>query len=75
MYIGFSQFYYLTNSGDLEDLIVAYRLKESGGEESNLRTNITQLSSVYIKKTDNKLDIGHSTINSYQSMLRVFKTY
>jgi hypothetical protein len=73
MYIGFSQFYYLTNSGDLEDLIIAFRL--GGKTEVNLKSNVTQLSSAFIKKINNKLDIGHSTINLYQFMLRIFKTY
>ena len=65
MFIGFSQYYYLTYNGDLEDLVPAFY-------ENYIKPKSC---SVYIRNQEDGVTITHSTMNDYVFMLRVFKTY
>jgi hypothetical protein len=49
-------------------LLVAYQPKE----DMDVRDKSC---SIYVKNVDGKLYIGHSTMNYYPYMLRIFKTY
>lgn len=69
MYIGFSQFYYLTNMGDLEDIIPAFR--QSSGLNSTSRANCNS----YVKELAGNLYVTQSTFNIYNLMLRFWKVY
>lgn len=64
--LGFSQFYYLTNVGDLEDLIPAFSQtsKPNPGE-----------CNAFIKIVKDKLYVTQSTFNIYNFMLRFHKIY
>lgn len=65
MFIGFSQYYYLTNNGDLEDLVPAFYENYTKPKSC----------SVYLRNQEDGITITHSTMNDYVFMLRVFKTY
>lgn len=67
MYLGFSQFYYLTNVGDLEDLIPAYQseLEQRHGGNCN----------GYVKLQNGEISVAHNTHNIYAFLLRIFKSY
>jgi hypothetical protein len=67
LYIGFSQFYYLTSVGDFRELLNAY-----AGEALDLREKSC---SVYVRREGDDLVVAHSTMNYYSYMLRLFKTY
>lgn len=69
LYIGFSQFYYLTNMGDLEDIIPAFDQKT--GLNSTSRSNCN----AFIKELNGKLYVTQSTFNIYNLMLRFYKVY
>jgi hypothetical protein len=71
MYIGFSQFYYLTNTGDLEDLIPAFKEGHSDVNDNEKMGNCN----AYVKMMDGKIYAAHSTHNIYEFLLRTFKTY
>lgn len=58
----------MTNIEDIKALIPGYSQSNNGGD--NVDGN-----SGYVKLLNGSLYIGHSTINVYQSMLRIFKTY
>jgi hypothetical protein len=66
MYIGWSQFYYLTSLGDFRELLPAFTTKEPDTKDK---------SSVFVKNINDELYVSHSTINSYVYMLRVMKSY
>lgn len=65
----FSQFYYLTNMGDLEDIIPAY--KQKSGLNSTSRMNCNS----FTKEIDGKLYVTQSTFNIYNLMLRFWKVF
>jgi len=80
LYLSWTQFYVLTNVGDLQDLIGAFEYfsAEKNGEKiikdkANLHTegNCNGI----VKLINGELYIGHSTHNKYEFMLRIFKTY
>ncbi|EGR29595.1 laminin a family protein, putative [Ichthyophthirius multifiliis] len=63
LFLTFDQFYYLTNMGDLEDIVNAFK-----------KTNKTQQNcNAYVKITPEDLICGHSTFNNYSLMLRIYK--
>jgi hypothetical protein len=61
MYIGFSQFYYLTNVGDLEDLIPAFRAPNTNMDGYERMGNCN----AYVKLMDGRIYAAHSTHNIY----------
>lgn len=67
LYIGFSQFYYLTSVGDFRELLPALTQ-----EKYDLRDKSC---TVYVRQEGDDLIVAHSTMNYYQYMLRLFKTY
>lgn len=67
MNLTFDQFYYLTNMGDLEDIIPAY--------SNSSRTKTQMECSTFFKLTSNDLIASHATFNNYALMLRVFKSF
>lgn len=76
MYIGFSQFYYLTNEGDLQDLIPAFHdpsMMQGHGKQTEDKKPGN--CNGYVKMMDSQLYLAHSTHNIYQFLLRIFKTY
>lgn len=68
MYIGFSQFYYLTNMGDLEDIIPAF----TGIQIPN---SYRKSCSSFVKIVNGDLLVAHNTWNQYALMLRFMKSY
>lgn len=66
LYIGWSQFYYLSNLGDFRQLLSAFTTK---------LPDVKQKSSILIKNINEKLYVSHSSINSYAYMLRIVKSY
>lgn len=66
LYIGFSQFYYLTNVGDLRELIPAYNTADEIAEKS---------CTIFIKQTEEDIYVSHSTGSYYPYMIRVIKSY
>lgn len=74
MYIGWTQFYYLTNVGDLEDLIPAFTENYVGIHEQAEGQKLGNCNG-YVKLKDDQLLIGHSTHNIYAFLLRIFKSY
>lgn len=76
MYISFSQFYFLTNVGDLEDLIPAFH--DSEAMESHISQNLKREGgncNAFVKIIEGKLFFAQSTHNIYSFLLRIFKTY
>jgi hypothetical protein len=69
MYIGFSQFYYLSNMGDLEDIIPAY--DQPTGLNTTSRSNCNS----FVKEIAGNLYVTQSTFNIYNLMLRFWKVY
>jgi len=67
LYLGFSQFYYLTSVGDFRELLPALGAEESGAGERSC--------SAYVRKEKEDLLVAHSTMNYYAYMLRIFKSY
>jgi len=69
MYIGFSQFYYLSNMGDLEDIIPAFDPDTGINKASQMNCNS------FIKEIAGNLYVTQSTFNIYNLMLRFWKVY
>ena len=67
LYIGFSQFYYLTSVGDFRELLPA--LNQAKVDKRDRNCNI------YVRKTDNDIVVTHSTMDYYAYLLRIFKSY
>jgi len=65
MFLTFDQFYFLTNMGDLEDVIPAFDSTFPKMMEC----------SCFIKLTPDDLLSGHTTFNMYTFMLRLMKSY
>ena len=62
-FLTFDEFYYLTNMGDLEDIINAFD-----------RKNRTEMNcNSYVKLTPKDLICGHITFNNFSLMLRIYK--
>lgn len=64
----FNQFYYLTNMGDLGEIMEAFYPPESSVAK-------TPDCNIFIKLTDEDLYSTHSTFNRYSLMLRIYKIY
>lgn len=69
MYIGFSQFYYLSNMGDLEDIIPAFDQETGINKASQMNCNS------FIKEIAGNLYVTQSTFNIYNLILRFWKVY
>ena len=61
----FLHFYYLTNMGDLEDIIPAFK------NQSRTEMNCNG----FIMDIQDDLHVSHNTFNIYNLMLRVHKAY
>jgi len=66
LYIGFSQYYYLTSIGDFRELLPTYNNPSDTPEKS---------CTGFIKKVDNEIFVAHSTGSYYPYMLRIVKSY
>lgn len=67
LYIGFSQFYYLTSVGDFRELLPALNQQTLDTKDKSC--------TVYVRKEGDDVVVAHSTMNYYPYMLRLFKTY
>lgn len=67
--MGFSQFYYLTNMGDLEDIIPAF------GQQTGLNETSRRNCNSFVKEINGNLYVTQSTFNIYNLMLRFWKVY
>ena len=67
MYIGYSQFYYLTSVGDFRELLPALNQQSTDLRDKSC--------TVYIRKEGDDFIVTHSTMNYYAYMLRIYKTY
>jgi len=64
--MAWNQFYQLTQQGDLNELIPGLYNKDAQNEDRGV---------AFLKVSEGKLLTGHSSINSYTQMVRVFKSY
>jgi hypothetical protein len=67
LYIGFSQFYYLTSVGDFRELLPAHAQEAIDQRDRSC--------SAYVRREGAGLLVAHSTMNYYQYLIRIFKTY
>eukprot|EP01017_Pseudomicrothorax_dubius_P026478 TRINITY_DN2957_c0_g1_i2.p1 TRINITY_DN2957_c0_g1~~TRINITY_DN2957_c0_g1_i2.p1 ORF type:complete len:512 (+),score=91.97 TRINITY_DN2957_c0_g1_i2:67-1602(+) len=67
--LSFDLFYYLTNMGDLEDIVPAFSYHPA------VKNPAFSECSAFIRLVNGSLLTGHNTYNIYPLMLRVFKSY